>query len=55
MDQRGDPMKMNFDKFQIKNERHKQLVTAQKVDDKNGVICLVSFFASWVVVLKLPK
>ena len=27
----------------------------QKVDEKNGVICLVSFFPSWDMVLKLPK
>ena len=32
-----------------------QTVRAQKVDEKNGVICLVSFFPSWVMVLKLPK
>ena len=28
---------------------------AQKVDEKNGAICLISFFSSWVMVLKLPK
>ena len=28
---------------------------ARKVDEKNGVICLVSFILSWVIVLKLPK
>ena len=32
-----------------------QTVRAQKLDAKNGVICLVSFFLSWVMVLKLPK
>ena len=32
-----------------------QTVKAQKVDEKNGVICLVSYFPSWVMVLKLPK
>ena len=28
---------------------------AQKVDEKNGIICLVSFFYSWFMVLKLLK
>ena len=32
-----------------------QTVRAQKVDEKNAVICLVSFFLSRVMVLKLPK
>ena len=30
-------------------------VRAKKVDEKNGVICLVSIFPSWVMVLKLSK
>ena len=30
-----------------------QTVRAEKVDAKNGVICLVSMFSSWVMVLKL--
>ena len=54
MDQRGDPMKMNLDNFQIQ-KWISQTVRAQKVDEKNGVICLVLFFPSWVMVLKLPK
>ena len=54
MDQRGDSMKMNFDIFQIQ-KWISQTVRAQKLDEKNGVICLVSFFLSWVMVLKLPK
>ena len=32
-----------------------QTVRAQQVDEKNGVLCLVSFFPSWVIVLKLSK
>ena len=28
---------------------------AEKVDEKNGVICLVSMFPSWVTVFKLSK
>ena len=47
-------MKTNFDIFQIQ-KWISQTVRAQKVDEKNGVICLVSFFPSWVMVLKLPK
>ena len=54
MDQRGDPVRMNFDNFQIQKWMS-QTVRAQKVDEKNGAICLVSFFPSWVMVLKLPK
>ena len=32
-----------------------QTVRAEKVDEKNGVICLVSMFPSWVMVCKLSK
>ena len=32
-----------------------QIVRAGKVDEKNGVICLVSMFPSWVIALKLSK
>ena len=32
-----------------------QTVRAEKVDAKNGVICLVSKFSSWVMVLKFSK
>ena len=45
MNQRGDPMKMNFDNFQIQKSVS-QKVRAQKVDEKIGVICLVSFLSS---------
>ena len=38
--------------FKYKNEYHKQ---GSKSRWKNGVICLVSFFSSKVMVLKLPK
>ena len=54
IDQREDSMKMNFDIFQIQ-KLSSQTVRAQKVDEKKGVICLVSSFPSWVVVLKLPR
>ena len=47
--QSGDSMKKNFDNFQIQ----KWILHTnrdQKADKKIGVICLVSFFASWVMV-----
>ena len=47
-------MKMNFEYFQIQ-KWILQTVRSEKVDDKNGVICLVSMFSSWVMVLKLSK
>ena len=45
---------MNFDSFQIQKWMVKT-VRAEKVDEKNRVICLVSMFPSWVMVLKLSK
>ena len=54
MDQKGDHMKMNFEYFQIQ-KWILQTVRSEKVDEKNGVICLVSMFSSWVMVLKLSK
>ena len=54
MDQRGDHMKMNFEYFQIQ-KWILQTVRSEKVDEKNGVICLVSIFPSWVMVRKLSK
>ena len=54
MAQSGDHMKMNFEYFQIQ-KWILQTVRSEKVDEKNGVICLVSMFPSWVMVLKLSK
>ena len=54
LDQKGDHMKMNFEFFQIQ-KWILQTVRSEKVDEKNGVICLVSMFPSWVMVLKLSK
>ena len=51
MDQREDTMKMNFDNFQIQ-KWISQTAAARKVDK---VICLISFFSSWVMILRLPK
>ena len=50
---KGDHMKTNFDAFS--NTKMKVRKRAQKVDEKNGVIGLISFFTSCVIVLKLPK
>ena len=54
MDQRWDHMKTNSDLFQMQKWMLKT-VRAEKVDQKNGVICLVSMFPSWVMVRKLSK
>ena len=51
---KGDPMKTNFEFFQIQKWISKT-VRAQKVNERNEVICLVSFFPSWVMVLNLLK
>ena len=45
MDQKGDHMRMNVDYFQIQ-KWILQTVRAEKVDEKNGVICLISIFPS---------
>ena len=45
MDQREDRMKMNFEYFQIEKWML-QTVRVEKVDEKNGVIYLVSMFPS---------
>ena len=47
-------MKMNFVYFQIQ-KWILQTVRSENVDEKNGVICLVSMFPSWVMVFKLSK
>ena len=54
MEQRWDPMKMNFDNFQLQ-KWISQKVRAQKVDEKNGVICLVSIFFPELLYLNCQK
>ena len=54
MDQRGDPMKINFDIFQIQ-KLISQTIRGQKVDEINWVICLIFMSPSWVLVLKFAK
>ena len=51
MDQKKDHMKMNLKYFQIQKGML-ETVTPEKVDEKNGVICLVSRFPFWVMVIK---
>ena len=51
MDKRGEHMEMNFDYFQIQKWML-QTVGAEKVDEKNGVICLASMFPVCIMVLK---
>ena len=41
--------------WQFSNAKMNITNRAPKVDEKDGFICLVSFFASWVMVLKLSK
>ena len=47
-------MEINFDIFQIQ-KWISPTVRAQKTDEKNGVICLVSFFPYWIMARKLLK
>ena len=46
------PWKWTLTIFKYKTEYHKK---CSKNRWKNGIICQISFFASWVMVLKLPK
>ena len=45
---------MNFEYFQIQ-KWILQTVWSEKVYEKNGIICLVSMFHSWAMVLKFSK
>ena len=47
-------MKINVEYFQIQ-KLTLQPVRKEKVDEKKWVICLVSMFPSWVIVLILSK
>ena len=47
-------MKMNFDYFCIQKSML-QTVKVEKVDEKNGIICLYFMFPSWVMILKFSK
>ena len=54
MDQRRDYIETNFEYFQIQ-KWILETVRSEKLDGKNGFICLVSMFPSWLMVLKLSK
>ena len=54
LDRREDHSKINFDYFQIQKWML-QTVWVERVDEKNGIICPVSIFLTWVMVLKLYK
>ena len=45
---------MSFDYFQMQKWML-QTARAEKVDEKSGVICLISMFSYWVMVCKLSK
>ena len=45
---------MNFEYFQIQ-KWILQTVRVEKVDEQNGLICLVSMFPSWDTVYKIFK
>ena len=47
-------LKMNFKYFQIQ-KWSLQAGTAEKVDEKNGVVCVVFIFPSWVMIFKLSR
>ena len=49
MDQRGEDFESSS------NTKTNVTKGAEKVNEKNGVICLVSMFSSWVMVVKLSK
>ena len=51
MDQREDHMKMNFGYFEIQKSML-QTVRAEKVDEKIGVICLVSMFRYGILIVQ---
>ena len=52
--QRGDPMELNFECFQKVNGML-PMDRVRKVDGKRFVICLISFFRSWEMVLWVLK
>ena len=50
----GTHMKINFEYFQTQKWML-QTVRTEAVDEKNGVICLVSMFPSWIMVFNCLK
>ena len=54
-DKNGPKRGPHENEFWVISNEHYKTVRSEKVDEKNGVICLVSMFPSWVMVLKLSK
>ena len=52
--QRGNPMELNSESLEMQKQ-HKTMVGAQRVDEKNGVICLVIMFTARVMTIKMSK
>ena len=52
--QREDPMELNFEGLELQKWT-KPTDRAQREDQKNGVICLVTMFAPGVTVIKMSK
>ena len=53
MDEKGTTLKWILTNFKYEMECYKHLEWKKKM--KNGVICLVSMFPSWVMVRKMSK
>ena len=51
---RGDPMILNFKDLEMQ-KWNIPMDRTQRVDEKNGVICLVIMFTSGVMVIKMSK
>ena len=54
-DKNGPKRGPHENEFWVISNEHYKTVRSEKVDEKNGVICLVSMIPSWVMVLKLSK
>ena len=52
--QNGDPMQLNFKGLE-KQKWNIPMDQAQRVDEKNGVICLVIMFTTGVMIIKISK
>ena len=52
--QNGDPMQLNFKGLETQ-KWNIPMDQAQRVDEKNGVICLVIMFTTGVMIIKISK
>ena len=56
--QEGEPMKLNFEGLKLQKwniPTDEKVPIDRKVDEKNGVICLVTMFPPGVMVIKMSK